>query len=102
LDATLQQVAHDALGDQQGSVVALDPRTGAILAMVSHPTYDPAALAVHSSAEANRSYQALLADAGDPLINRAIGGDTYAPGSTFKLIIAAAALDAGIAPDTLI
>jgi peptidoglycan glycosyltransferase len=102
LDATLQQVAHDALGDQRGAVVALDPRTGAILAMVSHPTYDPAALAVHSSADANRSYQALLADEGDPLINRAIGGDTYAPGSTFKLIIAAAALDAGIAPDTLI
>ncbi len=100
LDATLQQVAHDALGDQRGAVVALDPRTGAILAMVSHPTYDPATLAVHSSSEANRTYQALVADETDPLINRAIGGDTYPPGSTFKLIVAAAALEAGIAPDT--
>ncbi len=102
LDATLQQVAHDSLGDQRGAVVALDPRTGAILAMVSHPTYDPAALAVHSSAEANRSYQALVADDTDPLINRAIGGDTYPPGSTFKLIVAAAALESGITPDTML
>ena len=102
LDATLQAVADAALGDQRGAVVALDPATGAILAMVSHPTFDPAALAVHSSSEANREYQALLADQTDPLINRAIGGDTYPPGSTFKLIVAAAALESGYTPDTLL
>lgn len=102
LDASVQQAAFDALGGQTGAVVALDPRTGAILAMVTAPTYDPAALAVHSSAEANRVYGALLADTTDPLINRAIGGDTYAPGSTFKLIVAAAALDAGYTPETVL
>src|SRR5690606_12341422 len=102
LSAAVQQVAYDALGDHTGAVVALDPRTGAILAMVSKPTYDPAALAVHSTSEANRIYQSLLADETEPLINRAIGGDTYAPGSSFKLIVAAAALKAGYSPDTLL
>lgn len=100
LDATLQRVAHEQLGDQRGAVVALDPKTGAILAMVSHPTFDPATLAVHSSSDANRAYQSLLADKSDPLINRAIGGDTYPPGSVFKLLVAAAALDAGYTPET--
>lgn len=102
LSAAVQQVAYDALGDHTGAVVALDPRTGAILAMVSKPTYDPTALAVHSTSEANRIYQSLLADETKPLINRAIGGDTYAPGSSFKLIVAAAALKAGYSPDTLL
>jgi len=102
LSAQVQQVAFDALGDHRGAVVALDPRTGAILAMVSKPTYDPSTLAVHSTSEANRIYQSLLADADSPLINRAIGGDTYAPGSAFKLVVAAAALKAGYSPDTVI
>lgn len=102
LDASVQQAAYDALGDKTGAVVALNPRTGAILAMVSTPSYDPAALAVHSSADANRLYQSMLNDTTDPLINRAIGGDTYPPGSTFKLVVAAAALEAGYSPDTLI
>ncbi len=102
LDASVQRAAYDALGDNQGAVVALDPRTGAILAMVSKPTYDPATLAVHSSSEANRIYSSLVADQTDPLINRAIGGDTYPPGSTFKLIVAAAALDSGYTPETLV
>lgn len=102
IDASVQQAAFDALGDQTGAVVALDPRTGEILAMVSKPTYDPAALAVHSSSEANRLYGALLEDTTDPLVNRAINGDTYPPGSTFKLVVAAAALKAGYSPETLI
>src|SRR3546814_14253202 len=70
--------------------------------MVSTPSYDPSTLAVHSPSEANRIYSSLVADQTDPLINRAIGGDTYAPGSTFKLIVAAAALDSGYTPDTLV
>ena len=102
LSSQVQQAAWDALGDQRGAVVALDPRTVEILAMVSKPTYDPATLAVHSSAEASRTYQSLLDDESDPLFNRAIGGDTYAPGSTFKLIVAAAAIKAGYTPDTLV
>ena len=97
----MQQAAYDALGNNRGAVVALDPRTGAILAMVSTPSYDPATLAVHSSSEANRIYSSLLSDKTEPLINRAIGGDTYPPGSTFKLVVAAAALESGYTPDTL-
>ena len=102
IDAAVQRAAYDAMGSNTGAIVALDPSTGAILAMVSTPTYDPATLAVHSSSEANRLYAALDADQTDPLINRAIGGDTYAPGSTFKLIVAAAALESGYTMDTLV
>lgn len=95
IDADAQQAAWDALGDQRGAVVALDTRTGAILAMVSKPSYDPNTLAVHKTSAVNEAYQALLADDGDPLINRAIGGDTYPPGSVFKLVTASAALESG-------
>ncbi|PFG34757.1 peptidoglycan D,D-transpeptidase FtsI family protein [Sanguibacter antarcticus] len=95
IDPVVQQAAWDALGDQRGAVVALDPTTGAILAMVSKPSYDPNLLAGHVSSDASAAYQALLAEDGDPLINRAIGGNTYPPGSTFKLVTAAAALEEG-------
>lgn len=100
LRASLQQIAAEQLGDQAGAVVALDPRTGAILAMVTSPTFDPAVLAIHNSAEVNRQYQALLADETNPLFNRAIAGDTYPPGSTFKLVVAAAALESGYTTDS--
>lgn len=95
LDPAAQQAAYDALGDQRGAVVALDPSTGAILAMVSKPSFDPNDLAVHSSTEVNETYNALVADESNPLINRAIGGSLYAPGSTFKLIDAAMLLESG-------
>ena len=94
LDPVAQQAAWDALGDQRGAVVALDTRTGAILAMVSKPSFDPNELAVHSAAEADDAYDRLLAAEGDPLINRAIGGNLYAPGSSFKVLVAAAAIEA--------
>lgn len=100
LSATLQQVATDQLGDQRGAVVALDPSTGEILAMVTSPTYDPSLLAGHDTSEVNDNYQKLLAQEGGPLVNRAIAGDTYAPGSVFKLVVAAAALESGYEPDT--
>ena len=96
----LQKVAADALGAQRGAVVAMDPRTGEILAMVSSPSFDPNRLAGHTTADVAANYQAYLKQPGDPLVNRAIAGDTYAPGSVFKLITAAAAIDAGYAPDT--
>lgn len=102
LRASLQRVAYDALGDQRGVVVALDPRTGAILAMVSKPSYDPALLATHDTSVVVDNYEALLADPSDPLINRAIAGDTYAPGSLFKVVTAAAALESGLAPDSAV
>lgn len=95
IDPVAQQAAWDALGDNTGSVVAIDPRTGAILALVSKPSYDPSLLAVHDGQLVEDAYQALLADPGDPLINRGIGGDLTPPGSTFKLVVAAAALESG-------
>jgi peptidoglycan glycosyltransferase len=101
VDPAAQQAASRALGDRQGAAVALDPKTGAVLAMVSSPTYDPNTLATHSRTKADRAYKRLLADPGRPLENRAIAGRLYPPGSTFKLITSAAALSSGrYTPDT--
>ena len=100
IDPAVQQAAWDALGDQRGAVVALDPTTGAILAMVSKPSYDPNVLTSHDLASVRTAWDTLLADPGDPLINRAIAGDTYPPGSTFKLVTAAAALENGFTAQT--
>jgi penicillin-binding protein A len=90
-----QQAADQALGNQRGAVVALDPSTGAILAMVSHPQYDPTTLSSHNLIAVEAAWKALNADPGRPAVNRAIAGDLYPPGSTFKLITAAAALSSG-------
>jgi peptidoglycan glycosyltransferase len=95
IDAKVQQAAEEALGDQRGAVVALDPTTGAILAMVSKPQYDPNALASHNLTKVSEAWKSLNADKGRPMINRAIAGDLYPPGSTFKLVTAAAALSSG-------
>jgi penicillin-binding protein A len=100
LDPAVQQAAATALGNQRGAVVALDPATGAILAMVSSPSYDPNVLAAHSSQAVNDAYRALDDDPAAPLVNRAIAGDTYPPGSTFKLVDAAAALESGLTPES--
>lgn len=94
ISAAAQQAAWDALGDQRGAVVALDPKTGAVLAMVSKPSYDPNDLAAHDTSLVNDEYQRLLADDDSPLINRATT-NRYPPGSTFKLLVAAAALESG-------
>jgi peptidoglycan glycosyltransferase len=95
IDPVVQKAAWDALGGNSGSVIALDPKTGAILAMVSKPSYDPNRLASHRTKDVIAAYDELLADPHDPLINRAISGDLYHPGSVFKLIVASAALDSG-------
>lgn len=95
IDPVVQQAAYDALGDQRGAVVAIEPKTGRILALVSKPSYDPNALAVHSSSAASKAYQDLLAADGSPLTNRAIRGNTYPPGSTLKLVTSAAAIESG-------
>jgi len=101
MQAKAQQAAWDALGDQRGAVVALDPRTGDVLAMVSKPAYDPNDLAGHDPAKVKKAYTALLDDPGRPLENRAISSRLYPPGSTFKLVTAAAALESGTyQPDT--
>ena len=101
LNPAAQQAAIAALGTQRGAAVALDPRTGAILAMVSNPTYDPNVLSSHDLTKVDAAYKRLNADSTRPLVNRAIGGNLYPPGSTFKLITAAAALSSGsYAPDS--
>jgi peptidoglycan glycosyltransferase len=95
IDPVVQQAAWDALGDYEGAVIAINPKTGAILAMVSKPTFDPNALAVHDTDAVIDTYDQLLADPLDPLINRTLDGDLDPPGSTFKLVVAAAALESG-------
>ncbi len=98
LDSRLQQIAYDALGDRAGAVVALDPRTGAILASVSKPSFDPALL---GGADAAANWEQLLDNADRPLLDRATR-ELFPPGSTFKAVVAAAALESGVAtPDSM-
>ena len=98
LDHALQTVAEEALGDQRGSVVALDPTTGEVLAMVSTPSFDPNQLV---SADAGPVGEALTQDPTEPLRNRAID-ESYPPGSIFKVITAASGLDVGlVSPSTV-
>ncbi|HET7397043.1 MAG TPA: penicillin-binding transpeptidase domain-containing protein [Intrasporangium sp.] len=99
LDPRAQEAADRALGQSRGAVVALDPRSGAILAMVSHPQYDPNALSSHNLGQAAAAWKALSSDPSQPYFNRAIGGNLYPPGSTFKVVTAAAALENGIVKD---
>lgn len=95
LDPAVQQAAVDALEGIRGAAVALDPKTGAVLAMVSRPSFDPNLLAGHDLGKVSENYDALNKDASRPLLNRAIGGDLYPPGSVFKVVTAAAALSSG-------
>ena len=95
LDAGVQRAAFDALGDKQGAVVAIEPATGRILAMASSPGYDTNLLASHDTQAVDAAYGALESDPRHPLYNRGIGGDLNPPGSTFKLVVASAALASG-------
>ena len=92
ISKSLQQVARDALGARRGSVVAINPTDGAILAMWSFPSFDPNPLAAHDQAAVQASWEQLQGDAAQPLLPRAYRRN-YAPGSTFKVVTAAAALD---------
>lgn len=92
--ADLQRIAADQLGQREGSVVALDPRTGDILAMVSFPTYDPNLLANHSTQAAADVATLLDASPDKPRLVRAYQ-DRFFPGSTFKIVTATAALTSG-------
>ena len=100
INPAAQQAAIDGLGDQQGAVVAIEPSTGRILALVSTPGFDPNLLASHDITAASAAYQQLAAAPGNPLRSNATK-ERYAPGSTFKLITAAAALESGqFTPDS--
>ena len=99
IDRRLQDFAAAQLGASPGSVVAIDPATGAILAMVSTPTFDATPISGNPAA-AQAPMDALRADPAEPLLSRARQG-TYVPGSILKVLTAAAALDSGaITPET--
>jgi len=102
LDPRAQQTAYDQLTSKgyTGSVVALRPSTGEILAMASTPSYDPNPLASHDPTVRQRAWAQLQDDPKTPLVNRAIA-ETYPPGSTFKVVMTAAALANGkVTPNT--
>ena len=93
IDTTLQQAAEKALGDRAGAIVALDVNNGEILAFVSRPTFDPAWFARGITGEEWRS---LVDNSQHPMTNKVLRGQ-YPPGSTFKMVVALAALEAGTA-----
>jgi peptidoglycan glycosyltransferase len=101
INPKVQAAAWKALGNQRGAVVALDPSTGAVLALVSKPSFNPNVLAGHDTAAVQKAWAGLLADPGRPLDNRAIASRQYAPGSVFKVVTASAALSSGnFTPDS--
>jgi peptidoglycan glycosyltransferase len=94
INAHAQQVAYQSMAGHRGAVVALDPATGAILAMVSTPSYDPTVLSGHDPSKMKAAYDKATADPANPMLNRAIN-QNYPPGSVFKVVVAAAALGTG-------
>ncbi|MCL8015938.1 penicillin-binding protein 2 [Streptomyces sp. AS02] len=91
IDPDVQKAAYDALGDNKGAAVAIDPATGKILAVVSTPSYDPSRI---TTGDAD-AWKQLTKDADKPMTNRALR-QPLPPGSTFKLVVAAAALEDGL------
>jgi penicillin-binding protein 2 len=98
IDLDLQIAAEEALEGHNGAIVALDPRTGEVLAMASRPTFDPNHFAVRISA---KEWNALITDPAKPLLNKAIQAQ-LAPGSVFKIIMAAAGAQEGITDDLVV
>lgn len=91
IDPATQKAAYEALGDKKGAAVAIDPKTGRILAVVSTPSYDPTTITAGDS----EAWTRLTKDADKPMTNRALR-QPLPPGSTFKLVVAAAALEDGL------
>lgn len=99
-DARVQAAATEALDGNRGAVVAMDPKTGKVLAMVTSPTYDPNAAVPASGKDYQAQWEAYNASPERPLFNRATSG-LYPPGSSFKVVTGAAALDQGVVtPDS--
>ncbi len=93
IDNDLQRAAELALGDREGAIVAMDPRNGEILAMVSRPSFDPNAFAIKID---RTEWNKLISDPEHPLLNKAIQAQ-LAPGSTFKVLMSVAGLQEGVA-----
>ncbi|MFJ4847623.1 MULTISPECIES: peptidoglycan D,D-transpeptidase FtsI family protein [unclassified Streptomyces] len=96
LNAKAQKAAFEGLGKKKGAVAAIDPKTGAILALASTPSYDPSSFAGNSKKD-SKAWSSLLKENNkdEPMLNRALR-QTYPPGSTFKVVTAAAALQDGL------
>ena len=94
INPKLQQLAYQQLGSNDGAAVVIEVKTGRILTLASAPSYDPNALATHDTKKATANYSKLAAQANSPMINRA-ASQLYPPGSTFKTIVAATALESG-------
>lgn len=97
LNPAAQKAAYEKLGNRKGAVAAIDPRTGAILALVSTPSYDPSSFAGNSKTD-EKAWVTLKDSEDKNLVNRALR-ETYPPGSTFKVVTAAAALEHGVVQD---
>jgi penicillin-binding protein A len=95
IDSRLQEAARTALGDNRGAIVAMDPSTGEVRALWSNPSYDPTPISQHDGSKAQAAYEALdPATSKSPLVNIATS-NRYPPGSTFKVVTTAAALESG-------
>ncbi|MHB2022939.1 MAG: peptidoglycan D,D-transpeptidase FtsI family protein [Mycobacteriales bacterium] len=94
IDPKAQQAAWQALQGKTGAVVALDPRTGAILALVTSPSYNPSVLSSHNRTQIVSAYQSLIHSTSQPMLDRALDA-TYPPGSMFKIVDLAAAFGSG-------
>ncbi len=101
IDAGLQRVAQEQLAGLPAALVAMDPRTGEILAMYANPTFNPNALATHDVEAVQQAWDRLNADPNRPLVSRS-AQEIFPPGSTFKIVTAAAALENGMRPDSMI
>ncbi|MEU9980436.1 penicillin-binding transpeptidase domain-containing protein [Streptomyces sp. NPDC050856] len=97
LNGAAQKAAFKGLGDKKGAVAAIDPATGKILALASTPSYDPSTFAGYSAKD-EKAWVALEKDKDKPKLNRALR-EIYPPGSTFKVVTAAAALEYGVVSD---
>ncbi|WP_432028426.1 penicillin-binding transpeptidase domain-containing protein [Streptomyces sp. 1222.5] len=97
LNRRAQEAAYRGLAGRKGAVAAIEPATGRVLALVTSPSYDPAELSGNGEAVAS-AWERLNHDPEKPMLNRAVR-QTYPPGSTFKVVTAAAALDAGLVTD---
>ena len=94
IDSRLQEAARDALGDNLGAIVALDPQTGAVRAMWSNPSFDPNPISTHRPARIRQAWELLNEQSPNPLQHLAATRG-FPPGSTFKVVTAAAALESG-------
>ena len=97
----IQEAMSKGIGSSIGAAVAIDPKTGAILGQFTSPSYDPNLLASHDREKVSADWDALQDKTPNPMLDRS-ASERYPPGSTFKVIVSAAALEMGMTPDTMV